>query len=74
VCSAIGGRSGNYCKKLLAEHPMLKVKNYAGSIIDWLHVQGPIVDKQGKPTNKIHPGGDTWKQYVPKTSNYVIFM
>ncbi|GAQ89088.1 hypothetical protein KFL_004860060 [Klebsormidium nitens] len=72
VYCAIGGRSGTYCKQLLATHPGLKVRNYAGSIIDWLHVPGALVDHEGKSTNKIHPGGSTWKQYVPAAGNYII--
>lgn len=72
MSSAIGGRSGTYCQQLLAANPGLKVRNYAGSIIDWLHVQGALVDNEGNSTKRIHPGGSTWKQYVPTAANYII--
>ncbi|OAE21343.1 hypothetical protein AXG93_3158s1030 [Marchantia polymorpha subsp. ruderalis] len=66
---AIGRRSGMFLKKLLEQYPGIKVRNHAGSVVDWAHVGGPFVDQTtGTPTNRVHPNG-TWLPYLPMTRN-----
>jgi len=54
----IGGRSGTYCQKLseMAEKPWTEIKNFELSLIGWCHNGGKLVDPQGNPTLKVHPG------------------
>ncbi len=56
--SAIGRRSGMFTKRMLEEHPGLKIRNHIGGILDWTHAGGEFMDPQSREqTNKVHPGG-----------------
>jgi len=48
----VGGRSGAYAKQLAEDG--VKVKNYKGSILDWVKNELPLVTLDGKPTNRVH--------------------
>jgi rhodanese-related sulfurtransferase len=48
----VGGRSGTYAKQLLQKG--WKVKNYQGSILDWVNSDLPLVTPQGERTNQVH--------------------
>jgi rhodanese-related sulfurtransferase len=48
----VGGRSGTYAKQLLQNG--WKVKNYQGSILDWVNSDLPLVTPQGERTNQVH--------------------
>ncbi|KAL2629378.1 hypothetical protein R1flu_014064 [Riccia fluitans] len=66
---AIGRRSGLFLKQLVQRYPGIQVRNHAGSMVDWAHVGGPLVEqKTGNPINRIHPNG-TWAPYLPLTKN-----
>ncbi|KAL3687402.1 hypothetical protein R1sor_013711 [Riccia sorocarpa] len=66
---AIGRRSGMFLKKLMERYPGIRVRNHAGSMVDWAHVGGPLVEQKTQyPTNRIHPNG-TWVPYLPLTRN-----
>ncbi|CAK9871871.1 unnamed protein product [Sphagnum jensenii] len=55
---AIGRRSGMFTKRMLEEHPGLKIRNHIGGILDWTHAGGEFMDPQSREqTNKVHPGG-----------------
>ena len=53
----IGYRSGRYADKLRKDG--FKVRNLAGSILLWAHQVGALAHN-GKPTKKIHVGGEKW--------------
>jgi rhodanese-related sulfurtransferase len=48
----VGGRSGAYAKQLAKEG--VTVKNYKGSILEWVNNELPVVTLEGKPTNRVH--------------------
>lgn len=48
----VGGRSGAYAQQLANDG--VKVKNYKGSILDWVNNELPLVTLDGKPTNRVH--------------------
>ena len=45
----VGARSGSYAK-----HSRVKVRNYQGSILEWVGAEVPQVTLDGKPTNRVH--------------------
>ena len=55
----IGGRSGAYAKQLAKSG--VKVKNYKGSILDWVENQLPLVTLEGQPTNRVHTYSDRYR-------------
>ena len=48
----VGGRSGAYAQQLAESG--VKVKNYKGSILDWVQHKLPLVTRDGQPTNRVH--------------------
>lgn len=52
----IGGRSTAYAKELAQNG--VQVKNYKGSILDWVKNELPVVTQAGKPTNRVHTHSD----------------
>lgn len=48
----VGGRSGSYAKQLVGKG--VKVRNYQGSILEWVGAELPLVTLDGKPTNRVH--------------------
>lgn len=55
----VGGRSGAYAKELAKQE--FKVKNYTGSILQWIDAGLPLVTLEGKPTNRVHTYSDRYK-------------
>jgi rhodanese-related sulfurtransferase len=55
----IGGRSGAYARQLAKNG--VKVKNYQGSILDWVKNELPVVTLEGKPTTRVHTYSDRYK-------------
>lgn len=54
----IGYRSGLYAKELRAEG--FSASNLKGSVLAWAHEGGDFVDKDGKPTQRVHVYGESW--------------
>ncbi|QDT07580.1 hypothetical protein K227x_60080 [Rubripirellula lacrimiformis] len=54
----IGGRSGRYANQLLQEGA--KVKNFKGSILEWVKAEMPVVTLDGKPTRRVHIYSDRY--------------
>lgn len=52
VYCTVGGRSGAYAKQLAANG--VKVKNYKGSILQWVNAELPLQTLDGNPTNRVH--------------------
>lgn len=48
----VGGRSEKYAKQLLQDG--WKVKNYKGSILEWVGAEQPLVTVKGEPTHRVH--------------------
>jgi rhodanese-related sulfurtransferase len=55
----IGGRSGSYAKQL--KQAGVNVKNYKGSILEWVKADLPVVTLEGQPTNRVHIYSDRYK-------------
>lgn len=53
-----GGRSGKYATQLAKAG--IEVKNYEGSILDWVKKELPLVTRQGVPTNRVHTYSDQY--------------
>ncbi len=56
---AVGGRSTAYAAKLADQG--LHVKNYKGSILDWVVSELPLVTPDGKPTDRVFAFGPNHK-------------
>lgn len=52
VYCTVGGRSGAYAEQLSGKG--VKVKNYKGSILQWVSAELPMQTLDGKPTNRVH--------------------
>ena len=52
----VGGRSASYAKQLQAKG--VQVKNFKGSILAWVRAGLPVVQLDGKPTNRVHTYSD----------------
>jgi len=52
VYCTVGGRSGAYAKQLAGNG--VKVKNYKGSILEWVNSELPLQTVDGQPTNRVH--------------------
>lgn len=52
VYCTVGGRSGAYAKQLAGNG--VKVKNYKGSILEWVNSELPLETLDGQPTNRVH--------------------
>ena len=52
----VGGRSAAYAKQLQAKR--VQVKNFKGSILAWVRAGLPVVQPDGKPTNRVHTNSD----------------
>jgi len=48
----VGGRSEKYAKQLLQDG--WRVKNYKGSILEWIGAEQPLVTVKGEPTQRVH--------------------
>ena len=68
----IGGRSGAAAKAFGAKHPEVKVANFAGSLIEWAHAGGEVVDTEGQPTTHIHAWGPKFAAMMPQNVNAVV--
>ena len=42
------------------------VRNLYGSIFEWVNQDNPVVDNQGKPTQKVHAYSRTWGVWLNK--------
>eukprot|EP00216_Chloropicon_sp_CCMP2111_P001407 CAMPEP_0198242532 /NCGR_PEP_ID=MMETSP1446-20131203/17268_1 /TAXON_ID=1461542 ORGANISM="Unidentified sp, Strain CCMP2111" /NCGR_SAMPLE_ID=MMETSP1446 /ASSEMBLY_ACC=CAM_ASM_001112 /LENGTH=186 /DNA_ID=CAMNT_0043926045 /DNA_START=1 /DNA_END=561 /DNA_ORIENTATION=+ len=62
----IGGRSGDFARELLKQNPHLRVKNHAGSLMDWCHEGYGLVDGQGASTKAVHAYGKSWVKFFPQ--------
>ena len=63
----VGARSGNYARQLAKKG--VKVKNYKGSILGWVHAGLPLVTLGGSPTKRVHTYSDNYR--VPETYQQV---
>lgn len=52
VYCTVGGRSAAYAKQLAGNG--VKVKNYKGSILQWVNAELPLETLNRKPTNRVH--------------------
>jgi len=64
-CS-IGYRSEKLGEKL-KKQGFTNVQNLYGSIFEWTNEGLPLVDKNGKPTDKIHTYNKKWSKWVKKS-------
>lgn len=55
----VGGRSEKYAKKLLQDG--WKVKNYKGSILEWVQAEQPLVTLKGQPTMRVHTYSSSYR-------------
>jgi rhodanese-related sulfurtransferase len=55
----VGGRSGAYAKQLSGKG--VKVKNYQGSILQWVDAGLPLVTLNGEPTNRVHTSSNRYR-------------
>ena len=55
----VGGRSGAYAKRLAKDG--VAVKNYQGSILEWVGAELPLVTLDGKSTNRVHTYSDRYR-------------
>jgi len=55
----IGGRSAKYASELAKTG--IRVKNFKGSILEWVGAELPLVTLDGKETNKVHIYSDRYK-------------
>jgi rhodanese-related sulfurtransferase len=61
----VGGRSARYASDLAKQGT--PVKNFKGSILEWVNAELPLVTLDGKPTNRVHLYSDRYtapKKYV----------
>lgn len=56
---AVGGRSTSYADKLAEQG--LQVKNYKGSILEWVKAEQPLVTPAGEPTDRVFAFGPNHK-------------
>jgi rhodanese-related sulfurtransferase len=63
VYCSIGYRSEKIGEKL-KKLGYTKVFNLYGSIFEWLNQGNPVVDKNGKPTNRVHTYNKDWSRWV----------
>ncbi len=54
----IGYRSGVYAGELRGRG--IEAMNLKGSILAWAHAGGPVVDREGKATRRVHVYGKQW--------------
>ena len=64
----VGGRSSAYAKQLIKQG--YKVKNYKGSILDWVKHQHPVVTLEGKSTKRVHTYSDRYR--IPSVYEQVV--
>lgn len=64
----VGVRSGNYAKRLSDQG--WTVRNYEGSILQWVRAGLPLVTLNGKPTRRVHSYSDQYS--VPDGYEQVI--
>jgi rhodanese-related sulfurtransferase len=55
----VGGRSNAYAKQLVKKG--VTVKNYKGSILEWVAAELPLVTLEGKPTNRVHTSSSRYR-------------
>lgn len=73
--SAIGRRSGLFAKRVLDQDPTIKIRNHIGGILDWSHVDGPLVDgKTQQPIKRVHAGGPYHLQHLPSFKDDMEFL
>ena len=65
VYCTVGVRSERVGEKLKAAG-YRNVRNLYGSIFEWVNQDNPIVDNQGKPTQKVHAYSRTWGIWLNK--------
>ena len=63
VYCSIGYRSEKVGEKLL-KMGFTKVYNLYGSIFEWVNQGNPVVDKNNKPTSKVHTYNKKWSKWV----------
>lgn len=59
VYCTIGGRSAQYAKELKGKG--ITVKNFKGSILQWVQAGLPVVTPDGEPTNRVHTYSSRYK-------------
>ena len=55
----VGGRSARYANEL--KKSGVPVKNFKGSILQWVGAELPLVTLDGKPTHRVHTYSDRYK-------------
>jgi rhodanese-related sulfurtransferase len=65
VYCTVGVRSEKVGEKLKVAGYQ-NVKNLYGSIFEWVNQGNPVVDNQGKPTNKVHAYSREWGVWLNK--------
>jgi rhodanese-related sulfurtransferase len=65
VYCTVGVRSERVGEKLKAAGYQ-NVRNLYGSIFEWVNQDNPVVDNQGKPTQKVHAYSRTWGVWLNK--------
>jgi rhodanese-related sulfurtransferase len=64
----VGGRSAKYAEQLVKQGA--RVKNYKGSILEWVKAEKPLITLDDQPTNRVHIYSDRYKipaKYEPVT-------
>jgi len=59
----VGGRSATYAKELSRKG--VEVKNYAGSILQWVESELPLVTLKGEPTQRVHTYSNSYRVPAP---------
>ncbi|XP_024363695.1 uncharacterized protein [Physcomitrium patens] len=72
---AIGRRSGFFTKRILEKNTGVKIRNHAGGILDWSHVEGPLVDRGTQHAIKqMHAGGANHLKHLPSSGKLEILL
>mmetsp|Transcript_44738 Transcript_44738/g.87720 ORF Transcript_44738/g.87720 Transcript_44738/m.87720 type:complete len:172 (-) Transcript_44738:66-581(-) len=68
----IGARSGSAARDFGAKFPGVKVANFRGSLIEWSHAGGEVVDTNGRPTRRIHACARKFGNMMPERVEVVV--
>lgn len=73
VCyCSIGYRSERIASNLI-QNGYSNVYNLYGSIFEWANMNYPLVDQNGKLTNKLHPYSRLWGKFIDNPKTIKIF-
>mmetsp|Transcript_386 Transcript_386/g.660 ORF Transcript_386/g.660 Transcript_386/m.660 type:complete len:124 (+) Transcript_386:84-455(+) len=68
----IGFKAGLFALSLVENSKDLVVKNHVGSMMDWCHEGGDLVDGKGEATKNVHGMSEDLVKYFPHAKGYNI--